>query len=77
VESVTANPIVRSNPDLHGFAVVPLRTHDGHAIGTLCVFDRRVRAFTDQEVDDLGQLAEIAVRELDFRLSSRRAAFSA
>ena len=69
------NPIVRASPHLHGFAVVPLRTQDGHAIGTLCVFDDRPRTFSAAELDDLAQLAAMAMRELDFRLSSRRALF--
>jgi serine/threonine protein kinase len=69
------NPIVRDNPELHGFAAVPLRTDDGHPIGTLCVFDRRPRAFTAIEIDDLQQFAAIVMRELDLRLASRRALF--
>ena len=55
---------------------MPLRTHDGHPIGTLCVFDRRPRIFTLLEIDDLEQLAAVIMRELDLRLSSRRAPFT-
>ncbi len=69
------NPIVQGDPSLHAFLSVPLRTGAGHAIGTLCVFDRRVRTFTAEEIDDLEQLAAMAVRELDLRLASRRAVF--
>jgi GAF domain-containing protein len=69
------NPFVREHPDLHGYASVPLATQDGHAIGTLCVFDHRVRSFTDEELNDLSKLAAIAMRELDLRLASRRALF--
>lgn len=71
------NPIVRADPNLHGFAAVPLRTHDGHPIGTLCVFDHRPRIFTATELDDLEQLAAVVMRELDLRLASRRALFNA
>jgi tRNA A-37 threonylcarbamoyl transferase component Bud32 len=71
-----ANPIVQQDPSLRAFASVPLATSDGHSIGTLCVFDRRVRTFTDQEIDDLKQLAAMAMRELDLRLASRRALFN-
>lgn len=70
------NPILRSDDSLRAFAAVPLTTNDGHPIGTLCVFDRRVREFTEQEIDDLQQLAAIVIRELDLRLASRRAIFS-
>jgi serine/threonine protein kinase len=69
------NPLVREHPELHGFASVPLMTQDGHAIGTLCVFDEARRVFTDQELGDLALLAAVAMRELDLRLSSRRALF--
>lgn len=75
-EEFVANPIVQRDPTLHAFAAAPLLTSDGHSIGTLCVFDREVRTFTDQEIDDLQQLAAMAMRELDLRLASRRALFS-
>ena len=71
------NPLARADAGLHGYAAVPLRTIDGHAIGTLCVFDRQPRQFDAQEIDDLEQLAAIAMRELDLRLASRRAVFVA
>ncbi|THG29354.1 protein kinase domain-containing protein [Naasia lichenicola] len=69
------NPLLQQDRSLHGFASVPLVTADGYVIGTLCVFDREVRLFGPTELDDLGQLAAVAVRELDLRLASRRAAF--
>jgi GAF domain-containing protein len=70
------NPIVRARPDLHGFAAAPLRTHDGHAIGTICVFDARPRILTPIEVHDLEQLAAVVMREVGLRLASRRALFN-
>jgi eukaryotic-like serine/threonine-protein kinase len=74
-ETFKKNPMVAADPSLHAFLAVPLLTSDGHALGTLCVFDRRVRVFTAQEIDDLSQLAAMAMRELDLRLASRRAVF--
>ncbi len=70
------NPIVAGDPSLRAYASVPLLTPEGHAIGTLCVFAREVRTFTEQELDDLGQLAAMAMRELEFRVASRRAVFA-
>ena len=75
VPAFAANPIVQADRDLHAFAAVPLRTHDGHVIGTLCVFDRRVRTFTEEELGDLRQLAAVAMRELELRLAGRRILF--
>ena len=74
-DAFAGNPIVLEHPELRAFASVPLTTNDGHAIGTLCVFDERRRAFTDAELDDLTMLAAVAMRELDLRLASRRALF--
>ncbi|MGN6445538.1 protein kinase domain-containing protein [Amnibacterium sp.] len=74
-DGFAGNPLVQTHAELHGFAAVPLTTQDGHVIGTLCVFDRRIRVFSEEELDDLGKLAEIAIRELDLRLASRRALF--
>ena len=75
-EQFATNPIVQQDPTLRAFGAAPLLTADGHSIGTLCVFDRRVREFTEQEMDDLQQLAAMAMRELELRLASRRALFS-
>jgi serine/threonine protein kinase len=74
-EGFAGNPLVLEHPELHAFASVPLATHDGHAIGTLCVFDVRPRRFSDLELEDLELLAAVAMRELDLRLASRRALF--
>jgi serine/threonine protein kinase len=72
----TENPVTVADPTLRSFASVPLITHDGHPIGTLCVFDRRIRTFTADEVDDLTHFAAMAMRELELRLASRRALFN-
>ena len=58
------NPFVREHPDLHGYASVPLTTHDGHAIGTLCVFDEQPRDPASVDVTLLRDLALAIQREL-------------
>jgi len=72
VPEFRSNPLVQEDPSLRAFASVPLLTKDSHVIGTLCVFDRHVRDFTSLELDDLAQLAALAVRELDLGLAARR-----
>jgi hypothetical protein len=67
------NPMIMADPTLRAYAAVPLTSHDGHDIGTLCVLDRSVRTFTEQELADLGDLAAMLMRELELRLSARRA----
>ena len=39
----------RAHPHIRAYLGVPLLGVDGHALGTLCVLDRRVRAFTPEE----------------------------
>lgn len=43
------NPLVTGEPHIRAYLGVPLFDDDGHALGTLCVLDRRVRAFTPEE----------------------------
>ena len=43
------NPLVTGAPHIRAYLGVPLLGADGHALGTLCVLDRRVRAFTPEE----------------------------
>ena len=67
-----ANPLVAGDLGLQFYAAVPLTTHDGHNLGTLCVIDRQPRELTDDEVTNLQDLASVVVDELELRLSARR-----
>ncbi|MET0590440.1 MAG: GAF domain-containing serine/threonine-protein kinase [Naasia sp.] len=62
---------------VRSFATAPLITTDGFAIGSVCVFDTRPRAFSKRELADLDDLAKLAMRELEVRLAARRAVFGA
>jgi signal transduction histidine kinase len=52
---------------------VPLKTTDGHNLGTLCVLDFNPREFQAEETATLEDLAGIVVNELELRLAGRRA----
>jgi GAF domain-containing protein len=69
------NPIVTSGPQVRAYAAAPLTTHDGHTLGTVCVYDYTPREFSPSQLADLGDLAGIVMRELELRLASRRAVF--
>lgn len=67
-----ANPLVAGDFGLQFYAGVPLRTHDGFNLGTLCVIDRSPRTFTADQVATLGDLAAVVMDEIELRLSARR-----
>ena len=70
--SVLANPLVAGEFGLRFYAGAPLRTWDGHSLGTVCVIDKEPREFSDGDVATLEQLAAIVVHELELRLATRK-----
>lgn len=67
------NPLVAGSMGLQFYAAVPLRTHDGYRLGTLCVMDRKPRKISDEQLDVLRALAAITVDQLELRLSAIQA----
>lgn len=65
-----ANPLVAGDFGLRFYAGAPLKTFDGHNLGTLCVIDKEPRVIGDAEVATLEDLAAIVVHELEFRLAA-------
>jgi hypothetical protein len=68
-----ANPLVAGQMGVQFYAGVPLRTHDGHNLGTLCVLDYKPREVTPAETRNLEDLAAMVMSELELRLATRRA----
>ncbi len=66
-----ANPLVTGDPRIRFYAGVPLRTEEGHALGTLCVIDRTPRELSDDQCRALEVLGRLAMDQLELR---RRAA---
>lgn len=69
-----ANPLVAGDFGLRFYAGVPLRTRDGHNLGTLCVLDREPRSFDAADRGTLEDLAAVVMNDLELRLESRQAA---
>jgi two-component sensor histidine kinase len=67
-----ANPLVAGDFGLRFYAGVPLRTHDGFNLGTLCVIDREPRTVGEAEIAQLSDLAAGVMDELELRLSAKR-----
>lgn len=77
VEDATEHPITRDNPmvtveDVRCYAGIPLVSSRGHALGTLCVIGTEPRAFRDDELDVLRELAEKAVARIEARRDERQ-----
>jgi diguanylate cyclase (GGDEF)-like protein len=64
------NPLVLQDPKIRFYAGAPLRSPQGHNLGTLCVIDRRPREFTPEQVALLKLMADLVMRELDLRQRS-------
>lgn len=67
-----SNPLVASEFGLRFYAGVPLRTHDGHNLGTLCVIDRKPREISERDLANLQDLAGVVMDQMEVRLSARQ-----
>jgi diguanylate cyclase (GGDEF)-like protein len=62
------NPLVKSEPNIRFYAGAQLVTHDGHALGTLCILDQAPRQLQEADVRLLKELATIAMNEIELRI---------
>jgi phosphoserine phosphatase RsbU/P len=65
-----ANPLVAGEFGLQFYAAVPLRTHDGFNLGTLCLLDREPRDLSAGDTATLETLAHIVMDEMELRLQA-------
>jgi two-component sensor histidine kinase len=65
------NPLVAGQLGIQFYLGIPLRTHDGFNVGTLCVLDFVSRAPSENDVDLLKDLAVVVMEELELRLAAR------
>jgi PAS domain S-box-containing protein len=81
-ERFSDNPLVTGDPNIRFYAGAPLRTADGHRVGTLCVIDRQPRELLPSQRAALVVLARQVVLQFEMRrnlaeLSEVRAALEA
>jgi serine/threonine protein kinase len=66
------SPLVTGPLGIRFYVSVPLVKHDGAAIGTLAVLDTRPREATEADLENLRDLAALAVTQLELRQESLR-----
>lgn len=66
------NPLVRGDPFIRSYAGVPLTSHDGYNLGSLCAIDTRARPFPDSEIAILENFARLVMDQLELRQIAAR-----
>lgn len=61
------NPQVTGDPHIRFYAGAPLIAREGHALGTLCVVDRKPRQLTAAQAEALGALQRQVEAQLELR----------
>lgn len=67
------NPFVATDPGIRFYAGAPLRTPEGHALGTLCVYDMAPHDLTPEQTKALDALARMAMQRIQLRRLLRTA----
>ncbi|KQR70148.1 ATP-binding protein [Pedobacter sp. Leaf176] len=69
-DRIVGHPYVYGEFGLRFYAGAPIRSRDGHMVGTMCLLDRKVRTLSERETEILIQLAGVVSEQLELRLQN-------
>lgn len=69
-ERFSRNPLVTSEPHIRFYLGAPLLDHEGFALGSLCVIDRKPRELAEEQREGLKSLARLFTGRLELRRQS-------
>ena len=64
------NPLVHGEFGLRFYAAAPIITHDGHAIGSVCIIDKKERSFSETQQQMLVRFSKTVMHQIELRLSA-------
>lgn len=67
-----SNPLVAGKFGLQFYLGIPLETHDGFNLGTLCVLDFEPKTVDDAQIANLKELARVVMDQMELRLAARK-----
>jgi PAS domain S-box-containing protein len=70
-QEVSENPLVSSDKGIQFYAGAPLITATGENVGAVCVADTKGRRFTERQEKQLVRFAQMAVHEIESRLTTQ------
>jgi len=76
LDDVAGLPVFEDVPTVRRFGIrsylgVPLRTAEGHNVGSFCAVDVKPHHWSDQDINVLSELAHSAMREIELRRALR------
>ncbi|CAN5918748.1 GAF domain-containing sensor histidine kinase [soil metagenome] len=73
VPALRNNPVIRGENGIRFYAAMPLTSHDGFNLGTICILDSQPREISDQQIQLLKELAAVVMDEMELRLAAKKA----